>query len=87
MNSNEMFDAIDKATRLNLRDRAAKAPTLPNCNVADLLISIFSHSMDADGLIKALESAEKELWAARRAADLRRDYELDNPSDVTAWRM
>jgi hypothetical protein len=46
---------------------------------------MFLRSADADRLIAALDDAEKRIWGARRAAELRRDYEQDNPTDVTRF--
>ena len=87
MNSNEMFKAIGSGSQLNLDDYATNyfSRDAARCNVADLLLSIFLKSMDADELIKALDDAEKRIWGARKAAELRRDYEQDNPTDVTRF--
>jgi hypothetical protein len=89
MNSSEMFKAIDSGSKLNLDDYAKscrdKKVLFPTCNVADLLLSMFLRSADADRLIAALDDAEKRIWGARRAAELRRDYEQDNPTDVTRF--
>lgn len=87
MNSNEMFDAMDKATGLNLREYVSRPRPIPACNVNDFIASTFCRCMDAGELIAALDDAEKRLWAARKAVELRRDYERDNPSDASPFRF
>lgn len=85
MNSDEMFTAISNATGRELRAYMQRKRPMPVCNANDLLVSTFCRCMDANELIAALESVEKVFWAARKAAELRRDYEEDNPTEVTPF--